>query len=217
MAKVITFSRTFPSYHPKKGQPTYFVEAILTQLGIKYKTGNYYKWLIENNPEINEVFLMKFFDSLKRDVYPKSHTIRNHKKPLKVGDKVWSLDKFIKTGEGDCEITDITDDEYCIQTRYDKRYEDYKSLGLYSIENKLPSLFKSNPFIPEFPKMMEVSIGDGYWIKEIVHSVNGSSVNMPIITENGYYKFAREIQTKPKLSEILKEKGIDINNFENDL
>jgi hypothetical protein len=26
MAKVITFSRTFPSYHPKAGQPTYFVE-----------------------------------------------------------------------------------------------------------------------------------------------------------------------------------------------
>lgn len=28
MAKVITFSRTFPAYHPKKGQPTYFVEKI---------------------------------------------------------------------------------------------------------------------------------------------------------------------------------------------
>lgn len=26
MAKVITFSRVFPSYHPKAGQPTYFVE-----------------------------------------------------------------------------------------------------------------------------------------------------------------------------------------------
>ena len=26
--KVITFSRTFPAYHPKAGQPTYFVEAI---------------------------------------------------------------------------------------------------------------------------------------------------------------------------------------------
>jgi hypothetical protein len=29
MSKVITFSRTFPSYHPKKGQPTYFVEKFL--------------------------------------------------------------------------------------------------------------------------------------------------------------------------------------------
>jgi hypothetical protein len=26
MSKVITFSRTFPAYHPKAGQPTYFVE-----------------------------------------------------------------------------------------------------------------------------------------------------------------------------------------------
>lgn len=29
MAKVITFSRTFPAYHPKKGQPTYFVEKFI--------------------------------------------------------------------------------------------------------------------------------------------------------------------------------------------
>lgn len=29
MSKVITFSRVFPSYHPRKGEPTYFVEKIL--------------------------------------------------------------------------------------------------------------------------------------------------------------------------------------------
>jgi hypothetical protein len=29
MARVITFSRTFPSYHPKAGQPTHFVEKIV--------------------------------------------------------------------------------------------------------------------------------------------------------------------------------------------
>lgn len=28
MSKVMTFSRTFPAYHPKAGQPTYFVEKI---------------------------------------------------------------------------------------------------------------------------------------------------------------------------------------------
>lgn len=32
MAKVITFSRTFPSYHPKAGQPTYFVEKFYNSL-----------------------------------------------------------------------------------------------------------------------------------------------------------------------------------------
>lgn len=30
MAKVITFSRTFPAYHPQKGQPTLFVESIIS-------------------------------------------------------------------------------------------------------------------------------------------------------------------------------------------
>lgn len=32
MSRVITFSRTFPSYHPKAGQPTYFVEKIYNSL-----------------------------------------------------------------------------------------------------------------------------------------------------------------------------------------
>jgi hypothetical protein len=30
--KVITFSRTYPSYHPKAGQPTYFVEKVWSSL-----------------------------------------------------------------------------------------------------------------------------------------------------------------------------------------
>jgi hypothetical protein len=34
MAKVMTFSRTFPSYHPKAGQPTYFVEKFWRSLPI---------------------------------------------------------------------------------------------------------------------------------------------------------------------------------------
>lgn len=102
--KEITFSRKFPNTHPQNGEPTYFVEAILTQLGIKYKTGNYFKWLIEHNPDISDVFLMNFFDSLKRDVNPKSHTIRNHKHPLNVGDfinpKCWAGKPYNKTIEG---------------------------------------------------------------------------------------------------------------------
>lgn len=34
MSKVITFSRVFPAYHPKKGQPTFFVEKIWQSFGI---------------------------------------------------------------------------------------------------------------------------------------------------------------------------------------
>ncbi len=104
MSKVITFSRYFPAHHSRKGQPTYFVEGILTQLGIMYKTGRYYKWLIENNPDISEIFLMKFFDSLERDIYPKSHTIRNYKRPVIVGNllnpKCWAGKPNNKTPEG---------------------------------------------------------------------------------------------------------------------
>jgi len=104
MSKVITFSRTFPAYHPRKGEPTYFVEAILTELGINYKTGKYFKWLVDNNPEISGVFLVRFFDSLKRDIDPKKHTIRNHKRPLKVGEFInphcWAGKPYNKTEEG---------------------------------------------------------------------------------------------------------------------
>lgn len=32
MSKVITFSRTYPSYHPRAGEPTYFVEQIWSGL-----------------------------------------------------------------------------------------------------------------------------------------------------------------------------------------
>lgn len=33
MSKVLTFSRKFPAYHPRKGEPTYFVEKILNFIG----------------------------------------------------------------------------------------------------------------------------------------------------------------------------------------
>lgn len=84
--KNINFSRTFPVYHPKKGQETHFVEAILTQRGIKYLTHAYFLWLVENNPKISELFLEGFYRSLSEDIDPKGHTIREHKNPLVVGD-----------------------------------------------------------------------------------------------------------------------------------
>lgn len=47
MSRVITFSRTFPSYHPKAGQPTYFVEKIWKSLGgasVPYATFSSLNW-----------------------------------------------------------------------------------------------------------------------------------------------------------------------------
>ena len=68
MSKVITFSREFPKYHPKAGQPTFFVEQIYNSL------------LSKNN-------LMDYSSGVKK------HTIRKGNR-WKVGDKfsprVWS-------------------------------------------------------------------------------------------------------------------------------
>ena len=89
---------------------------------------------------------------------------------------------------------------------------------MFKLDDSIPSLFKSNPFIPEFPKMMQVSDDREEWSSELVYSLeHSSSKGYKVVTSDGLYKYAREIQEKPKLSEILKEKGIDVNQFENDL
>lgn len=80
MAKVITFSRFFPSYHPRKGEPTYFVEKIWSGLGISWFTS-----LEDKLQNLN----LNGFSTLN----PKYHTIRaGHR--FKVGDwfspRVWS-------------------------------------------------------------------------------------------------------------------------------
>jgi hypothetical protein len=39
MSRVITFSRVFPSYHPRKGEATFFVESVLKSLYWQKDTG----------------------------------------------------------------------------------------------------------------------------------------------------------------------------------
>jgi len=79
MAKVITFSRVFPSYHPRAGEPTHFVEAIINSL---------YRFL----PAPKEA--VKLYDDPKfQSIRAKHHTIRaGHR--FKAGDwfspRVWS-------------------------------------------------------------------------------------------------------------------------------
>jgi hypothetical protein len=81
MSKVITFSRFFPATHPKKGQPTYFVEKIFKSL-----------YLMKRVPkELVEAFN---FEIMNDDaVAAKHHTIRAGNR-WKVGDnfspRVWS-------------------------------------------------------------------------------------------------------------------------------
>ncbi len=78
MSRVMTFSRVFPSYHPRKGEPTYFVEKIWESIKMK-------------DPDYISQFI--WGDWLDQKFEPKHHTIRaGHR--WKVGDKfsprVWS-------------------------------------------------------------------------------------------------------------------------------
>jgi hypothetical protein len=81
MSKVITFSRVFPKYHPKAGQPTYFVEKVYKSLFIMK--------CVPPELAIDFNFAVMNDDNYKA----KHHTIRNGNK-WKVGDKfsprVWS-------------------------------------------------------------------------------------------------------------------------------
>ena len=133
MSKVLTFSRTFPAYHPKKGQPTYFVEAILTQLGIDYVDYKYFVFLCENNADIDRDFLNDFWLSLKPNIDPKGHTIRNHVNPLKAGQfinpKCWAEKPYNKTKEGYWQIKFTPDIE--VKKTFDFKIEvdnDYKCI-----------------------------------------------------------------------------------------
>ncbi len=71
MSRVMTFSRVFPSYHPKAGEPTYFVEKIWESIKMK-------------DPDYISQFI--WGDWLDQKFEPKHHTIRaGHR--WKVGDK----------------------------------------------------------------------------------------------------------------------------------
>jgi hypothetical protein len=83
MSKVITFSRQFPVYHPRKGEPTFFVEKIINSLPT-----------FDNKELVGNPDYLKFcrsFNYENTDI--KYHTIRAGSK-WKVGDKfsprVWS-------------------------------------------------------------------------------------------------------------------------------
>lgn len=53
MSRVLTFSRTFPAYHPNAGQPTYFVEKI---------------WNSFNANAFGETFLMDYSSEIKNEL-----------------------------------------------------------------------------------------------------------------------------------------------------
>lgn len=88
MSKVITFSRVFPAYHPKAGQPTFFVEKIwkgLWDASDNPYLGNYQQEY-DNHFGIEQIINVHQF-------LPKVHTVRAGNR-WKAGDyfspRVWS-------------------------------------------------------------------------------------------------------------------------------
>ncbi len=64
MSKVITFSRKFPGYHPRAGEPTNFIEKII-------------KGFEELKHPINEVDELFLDETIYSDLKPKWHTVRS--------------------------------------------------------------------------------------------------------------------------------------------
>jgi len=94
MSRVLTFSRTFPAYHPKAGQPTNFVEQIYNSLGMDFTNRRWIGMLNEINPDQKEILAGFVFGGIDYKVSGiKRHTIRSGNR-WKVGDKfsprVWS-------------------------------------------------------------------------------------------------------------------------------
>lgn len=89
--KVMTFSRFFPAYHPRKGEPTYFMERIWKQI----KTGNHRDGEYSINTNVPRQMKDGHWQlpHLWRDqmcddeFFPKFHTIRAGNR-WKVGDKI---------------------------------------------------------------------------------------------------------------------------------
>lgn len=100
MSRVITFSRNFPAYHPRKGEPTFFPEKLFNSLhraaGV-YFTNTYS--LVDLNPDREkeaEAFWQTIQFNYDRLGF-KGHTIRSGNR-WKVGEKfsprVWSGEPY---------------------------------------------------------------------------------------------------------------------------
>lgn len=87
--RVITFSRYFPSYHPRKGEDTFFVEKILNGVAEKMQSGIVDLSLLRDETKaiVNDFVLLCSSEDIK------GHTIRAGNR-WKVGDyfspRVWS-------------------------------------------------------------------------------------------------------------------------------
>lgn len=104
MAKVTTFSRCFPKYHPRSGEPTYFVEQILNQRGIDFKSKEYLQQLFFLNQKkiLDKKLTYEDLIDFQKSLNPnckgiKHHTARNrfrYKQGEYFSPRVWSKNPY---------------------------------------------------------------------------------------------------------------------------
>lgn len=137
MSKVITFSRTFPAYHPKAGHPTNFVEKILQSLSKER--------IFNKAPDLyfNPDAVMKVFP-------PKYHTIRSGNR-FKVGDKfsprIWSGKPYLSKQiiiAPDIEIKKVWNFEIKNEFQGDGWYNFFYLNGKHQTNNNLEIISKND-------------------------------------------------------------------------
>lgn len=95
MAKVITYSRQFPGYHPKAGEPTLFPEKVLNHLCIDFREEKYSELLLKLNPDKPQELLFGFWEKLNNQCdATKVTTVRGNAERFRKGEffspRVWS-------------------------------------------------------------------------------------------------------------------------------
>lgn len=169
MSRITTFSRTFPGYHPKSGEPTFFVEKIYNWLPMTdYE--DLPEYLMHLNPHINALRIEDFCESLecKGETYnwPKYHTIRaGHR--WKEGDvfspRIWSGNPYRSP-----QIQFAPDIE--IKKVWDFNVVKPPKNAAVHLNNKVISVYNEdkNEFIGE-KTLRQISANDGLAFDDFLH------------------------------------------------
>lgn len=159
MAKVITFSRQFPAYHPRKGEPTYFVEKVWKSLYVDGVCPDELNQYINNYDKSIKGDFLPYNETL-----PKGHTIRGGSR-WKKGDyfspAVWGDNINIKNGRrGPYQSNQV---KFAPDTKI------VKTWGFELINDKvvLNGLFHCK--ISDFGKMLSLSQNDGLSVDDMLH------------------------------------------------
>lgn len=147
MSQVITFPQTFPAYHPKAGQPTYFVEKIWNGIINNSFEIDYAKVCTYNN-ELSSDILCPFWKSINigfSGLGAKHHTIRSGNR-WKVGDKfsprVWSGKPYQSkqiTIAPDIEVKNVWDFEIKKTNFHGEIFitHSFPELGIYNFKERV--------------------------------------------------------------------------------